>query len=197
MLEQKGKGSATYYTTAVTSTGETPARCCLLSLDILGKDSASGLASQETSNLEGSPTDNDLSSGLTAQETFNLEGSPTDNDLSSGLTAQETSNLEASPTDNDSRYTYLEQMPNDLRQAVESLGKRAEPNQVASVLLALCEWRDLSSSELATILDRNQVYLLNNYLNPLINLGHLEYVRPGNPSDPHQAYRTSKRIKLT
>ena len=182
LLEQKGKGSATYYT---------------LSPDILSKDSASELASQETSNLEGSPTDNDLSSGLTAQQTSNLEGSPTDNALSSGLAAQQTSDLEGSPTDNDSRYTYLEQMPNHLRQAVESLGKRAEPNQVASVILALCEWRDLSSSELATILDRNQVYLLNNYLNPLINSGHLEYVRPGNPSDPHQAYRTSKRIKLT
>jgi ATP-dependent DNA helicase RecG len=177
LLEQKGKGPATYYT---------------LSPDIFGKNSASGLASHETSNLEGSPTDNDLSSELASHETSNLEGSPTDNDLSSGLASHETSNLEGSPTVKNSPYTDLEQMPNHLRQAVEGLGRRADPNQVTSIILALCAWRDLSSSGLATILERNQVYLLNNYLNPLINSGHLEYVRPGNPSDPYQAYRTRK-----
>ena len=156
LLQQKGKGPATYYT---------------LAPNIFDKNSASGLTVQEISNLEVSPTDNDLSSGMTAQETSNLEGNP---------------------TDNDSPYSDLEQMPNQLRQAVEGLGRRADPNQVTSVILALCAWRDLSSSGLATILERNQGYLLNNYLNPLIKSRYLEYVRPGNPSDPYQAYRTRK-----
>lgn len=65
LLEQKGKGSATYYT---------------LGPDILSKDLCSGLAALDSSNLEGSPTDNGLSSGLAAQEISNLKGSPTDND---------------------------------------------------------------------------------------------------------------------
>lgn len=82
-------------------------------------------------------------------------------------------------------------MPKQLKQAVKTLGKRAKPQEVCSIIVSLCQWRDLSSLELATILERNQVYLLNHYLNPLINSGSLEYVKPDNPNDPHQAYRAT------
>jgi ATP-dependent DNA helicase RecG len=182
LVEQKGKGSATYYT---------------LSPDILEKNLSSRLAAQDTSNLLSSSTDNSLSSELITQDTSNLVSNSTDNSLSSELITQDTSNLVSSSTDSNSANTYLERMPDDLRQAVEKLGKRAEPKEVFCVLLMLCEWQDLSSSELATILNRNQTYLLNNYLNPLINLGSLEYVRPENPNNPHQAYRTTKKTELT
>ncbi len=144
LLEQQGKGSATYYT---------------LHSDLLG---------------------NDLSSELTEQAASNLESSSTDKELS----------IEFSSTDKDS---YLNQMPEHLQQAVQNLGKRANPQEVCSVIVALCQWRDLSSRELATILNRDQGYLLNKYLNPLINSGSLEYARSKNPTDPHQAYRATRR----
>jgi ATP-dependent DNA helicase RecG len=146
LLEQQGKGSATYYT---------------LHSDLL---------------------DNDLSSEFTEQLTSNLAGSSTDKALS----------IEFSSTD---KNTYLNQMPEHLRQAVQNLGKRANPQEICSVIVALCQWRDLSSRELATILSRDQGYLLNKYLNPLVHSGSLEYARSKNPTDPHQAYRATKREK--
>jgi ATP-dependent DNA helicase RecG len=144
LLEQQGKGSATYYT---------------LHSDLL---------------------DNDLSSEFTEQFASNLESSSTDKALS----------IEFSSTDKDS---YLDQMPEHLQQAVQTLGKRTNPQEIRSVIVALCQWRDLSSREIATILSRDQGYLLNKYLNPLINSGSLEYARSKNPTDPHQAYRATTR----
>ncbi|RAM53316.1 MAG: hypothetical protein C6Y22_01300 [Hapalosiphonaceae cyanobacterium JJU2] len=161
LLEQKGKGSATYYT---------------LRSDILGNDLSSGLGGQDNSYLASNPIDNDLSSGSTSQDSSYLAGNSTDNELS---------------------QSYLDQMPDDLRQSVERLGERAEPNEISDVIVQLCQWQELSSSELAAILGRNQVYLRSKYLNPLITSGQLEYVRPGNPSDPHQAYRATQKTKLT
>ncbi|MEI2577502.1 ATP-binding protein [Scytonema sp. PRP1] len=155
--------------------GKSSATYYTLSSDILEKDLSSYLAAQDSSNLASNPTDNDLSSGLVSQDDSYLAGSSTDNKL---------------------YLNYLDQMPDDLRQAVESLGERAKPQEVNFVIIQLCQWQDLSSSELATILRRNQVYLRNKYLNPLITSGELEYVRQGNPSDPHQAYRANKRSKL-
>jgi len=144
LLEQQGKGSATYYT---------------LHSDLL---------------------DNDLSSEFTEQAASNLESSSTDKALS----------IEFSSTDKDS---YLDQMPEHLQQAVQNLGKRTNPQEICAVIVALCQWRDLSSRELATILERAQGYLLNKYLNPLVNSGSLEYARSKNPTDPHQAYRATRR----
>lgn len=144
LLEQQGKGSATYYT---------------LHSDLL---------------------DNDLSGEFTEQAASNLESSSTDKALS----------IEFSSTDKDS---YLNQMPEHLRQAVQNLGKRTNPQEIRSVIIALCQWRDLSSRELATILSRDQGYLLNKYLNPLVHSGSLEYARSKNPTDPHQAYRATRR----
>ena len=144
LLEQQGKGSATYYT---------------LHSDLL---------------------DNDLSSEFTEQLASNLESSSTDKALS----------IEFSSTDKD---TYLNQMPEHLRQAVQNLGKRTNPQEIRSVIVDLCQWRDLSSRELATILERAQGYLLNKYLNPLVNSGSLEYAHSKNPTDPHQAYRATRR----
>jgi ATP-dependent DNA helicase RecG len=161
LLEQKGKGSATYYT---------------LSPDILGDDLSSGLGGQDNSYLASNPIDNDLSSGLTSQDSSYLVGNSTDNELS---------------------QSHLEQMPDDLRQSVERLGERAETDEVSNVIVQLCQWQELSSSELAVILGRNQVYLRSKYLNPLITSGELEYVRQGSPSDPNQAYRATQKTKLT
>jgi ATP-dependent DNA helicase RecG len=112
LLEQQGKGSATYYT---------------LHPDLLN---------------------NDLSSEFTEHAAFNLESSSTDKALS----------IELNSIDKDS---YLNQMPEHLQQAVQHLGKRASPQEVGSVIITLCQWRDLSSRELATILNRDQGYLLN------------------------------------
>jgi ATP-dependent DNA helicase RecG len=166
LLDQKGKGSATYYT---------------LNQNFTNKDLPNKLEKLASPNPTSS-TDKDLSSELTRLDSSNLASSSTDKDLSSELARVDPSNL----ADN---LTLLGQMPQVLRQVVENLGQRANTEELSNAIVKLCQWRDLSSSELAIILNRNQVYLRNNYLNRLIKLGKLEYVRSGSPSDPHQAYR--------
>jgi len=137
--------------------------------------------------------ENDLSSGLLTQHSSNLASNPIDKGLSSELVSQEGSYLTNSSTDNDSNRDYLNQIPEELRQSVENLGERADIDEVSCVIVQLCQWRELSSSELAVILGRNQVYLRNKYLNTLITSGELEYVRSQSPSDPYQAYRAIKK----
>ena len=89
------------------------------------------------------------------------------------------------------KKTYLEQMPEKLRCSVKELGQRVRDREkMRDLILALCKWRDLSSRELAIILDRKQGYLLNQYLNPLITSGSLVYTIPESPNDPTQSYRS-------
>jgi hypothetical protein len=137
----------------------------------------------------------DLSSELFTQNSFNLVGNSIDKSLPSELMSQDGSYITDSSTDKDSNWDYLNQIPEELKQSVENLGERADIDEVSSVIVQLCQWREFSSSELATILGRNQAYLRNRYLNTLITSGELEYVRPESPSDPHQAYRASKKNK--
>ncbi|NEQ68279.1 MAG: hypothetical protein F6K21_22810 [Symploca sp. SIO2D2] len=156
-----------------------------------------GLAQQITPNLESSPIDKHLSSGLAQQITPNLESSPIDKHLSSELAQQVTPNLAGSSTDTQQRHNYLQQMPEHLRDMIEQVGQRSLTEEVKAVIVELCSWQDLSSSELATILRRNQAYLRTQYLNSLIKSGQLEYIHQDNPSNPHQAYRTTTKERYS
>ena len=57
----------------------------------------------------------------------------------------------------------------------------------------MCEIQPRSSSELASLLNRERKYLLDKYLKPLIDEGLLEYTNPEKPNDPHQTYRTIQK----
>jgi ATP-dependent DNA helicase RecG len=170
ILEQQGKGSATHYTLH-------PALISNLS----GKQSDKQ-DEQNFSNLDSNSTDKTLSREYhSTDKTLSREYHSTDKALS----------REYHSTDKES---YLDEMPESLRQSVQSLGQRADRTSVRDVIIALCQWQDLSSRELATILNRDQVYLLNQYLNPLITSGSLVHTIPENPNSPSQAYRTGKNI---
>jgi ATP-dependent DNA helicase RecG len=93
-----------------------------------------------------------------------------------------------------SREDFLTQMPQDLRAALEKSGKRADPKKVMELITSLCAWRELSSSDIAKILIRNQSYIVNRYLNPLIHSHSLEYTIPDNPNAPNQAYRSIENV---
>lgn len=135
---------------------------------------------------------NNLSSKQNEQNTSNLESNSIDKPLSREYPSTDKPlSREYPSTDKES---YLDEMPEPLRQSVQSLGQRADRTSVRDVIIALCQWRDLSSRELASILNRDQVYLLNQYLNPLITSGSLVYTIPENLNAPSQAYRTSKNI---
>ena len=72
------------------------------------------------------------------------------------------------------------------------LPRRARPQQVRSLILSLCDMESLSSHQLERRLQRNQTYLLNHYLSPLVAEGLLERVGTS-PTDPNLRYRTTKR----
>jgi len=72
------------------------------------------------------------------------------------------------------------------------LPRRAKPQKMRFVILSLCNVQPLSSRELEQRLQRNQTYLLNCYLSPLVAEGLLE--RTGtSPTDPNVCYRTTDR----
>jgi ATP-dependent DNA helicase RecG len=88
------------------------------------------------------------------------------------------------------RDYYLNMMPIELRATIESFGKKAPPEKVMEMITDLCSWRELSSLEIAKILIRDRVYIVDRYLKPLIHSGGLEYTIPNHPTDSNQAYRS-------
>jgi len=72
------------------------------------------------------------------------------------------------------------------------LPRRARPQQVRSLILSLCDMESLSSHELERRLQRNQTYLLNHYLSPLVAEGLLERVGTS-LTDPNLRYRTTEQ----
>jgi len=171
ILEANGKGRATYYTLATQFlSGE------------LGAD-----------NLESSTDDGALSGELGAD---NLESSTDDGTLSGELGAD---NLESSGAEQASSASEPLQLelaipmggiPQSLQEKIQSLGKRSPSlEEVKEVIIELCALQPKSSNELATLLNRDQKYLLEKYLKPLVEKGLLEYTNPERPNDPNQRYQ--------
>ena len=83
------------------------------------------------------------------------------------------------------------ELPQDLKEAIKALGPRPG-KAVIPVILKLCRWKALTTSELVKHLGRKRaVSLQRDYLKPLISSGELEYLYPENETHPKQAYRTS------
>ncbi|MBS0615815.1 MAG: putative DNA binding domain-containing protein [Verrucomicrobia bacterium] len=72
---------------------------------------------------------------------------------------------------------------------IKKLKKRATPNRVKELILQLCAIAPLKLPELSLILQREEAYLRNFFMTPLIESNDLEFVFPDQPTHPHQAYR--------
>lgn len=84
----------------------------------------------------------------------------------------------------------LRSIPKATREKVTAmaLGRRGSSEELEKLILELCDWRALSSVQIATLLARNSNYLTNNYLTELVELGKLQYLHPDQPSHPSQKY---------
>ncbi|MDN3521868.1 ATP-binding protein [Halomonas ramblicola] len=92
-------------------------------------------------------------------------------------------------SEGESREFLLAELPESLRQIIESMGQRSrDTSRMESVILQLCAFRPCSLSELATITGRNRHYLRHRYLKPLIRSGQLQRKYPHEPNRPDQAY---------
>ena len=73
--------------------------------------------------------------------------------------------------------------------------KPVNPYDAAIILLTAIEYIDLKT--LMEILNQtNRTRFRNNYINPLLRIGLLEYQTPEKPNSPKQKYRTTKQGKI-
>lgn len=77
-------------------------------------------------------------------------------------------------------------LPEDLKEILKKVGKRASP----STIKQLCSFRAFKPSEIALLLQRNQRYMRDHYLTPMVDSGDLELGFPDNPAHFQQSYQT-------
>ncbi|MDR1974728.1 MAG: hypothetical protein LBQ31_08690, partial [Bacteroidales bacterium] len=83
------------------------------------------------------------------------------------------------------------QFPDALKEKLTQLKYRNKKEDTNNVILALCDWRPLTLSQIAEIMNRtSEKNLLYNYITPLRKQGKLGYTIPEMPNHPKQAYRT-------
>lgn len=161
LLQQKGRGSATYYVPA----------------ERLGLADKQGEAGADSA-LSGSPP------GLSTK----LDGLSSNPGGLSSNPAALSSNPQAAEQDA-ARVALLDALPGSLAARLGAIGQRHPPQEVQDLVVALCTLRDWPVNELALVLRRNPEVVRQSYLRPLMRDGRLVMTRPDEPNAPGQAYR--------
>lgn len=87
-------------------------------------------------------------------------------------------------------------LPDILRVKIDFLPDRINDQSILKeLLIELCAWRPLKSSELSGLLGKSEKYLLRNFISPLRESGDLEYEYPEMPNHPDQAYKTVRKLE--
>lgn len=160
LLEQRGKGSATYYV---------PTQRFLETLV----------------NGESSPSDKDRASQSIQPEAGTVPDSGVAIPVP-GKGIQDSSR----PIQASGGSIQISDLPPPLARRIQGISKKAKPEEFEAALLAVCAWRPMSATDLATLFQRSRVYLLNNFLTKMVTAGRLEPTIPDQPKHPRQAYRT-------
>ncbi|WP_019588967.1 MULTISPECIES: hypothetical protein [unclassified Thioalkalivibrio] len=106
----------------------------------------------------------------------------------SGALSQESEGL-STESESLSRESLLGELPDSLRQTVQTLGRRSrDPARLESAILVLCALRPYSLQELAIITGRNPNYLRTHYVARLLEKRQLHRKYPDEPNRPDQAY---------
>jgi ATP-dependent DNA helicase RecG len=87
----------------------------------------------------------------------------------------------------------VHQLPESLRSRLPSPGQYLKSLEMKRIILDLCDWRPFQISELSTLLNRSDKYLLRKHLRPMLQTGELEYTFPEMINHPRQAYRIARR----
>jgi ATP-dependent DNA helicase RecG len=83
------------------------------------------------------------------------------------------------------------ELPRELAAEISTLKRRTPQPEMRSLIYRLCVWRPLTSEALAKLLQREQAYIVEQYLAPMVRDGELAYTIPGRPTAPRQAYRAT------
>lgn len=89
--------------------------------------------------------------------------------------------LSAPPLDPSAPPIYIQDM-------IDGLGQRSNPEDVQAIVVKLCQWKPLKSSELAKILKKSEKHVLRSYLQPLKEKGAIRFTIPDMENHPDQAY---------
>lgn len=178
MLEQRGRGSATFYipgprlkvigmsaAPSTTSAKETPA-------------SADSPAPVAPLSGESNPLSRELTALPRDLHPLSRESKSPDSGADSVFQAME-----------EIRRTLLAPVPGDVAALIGGLGERSRPFKVQEVVRKLLGLRDWQLDELSTVLRRNPEYVRQKYLQPMVQDGVIEMTRPNEPNHPAQAYR--------
>ena len=87
------------------------------------------------------------------------------------------------------RQALLVDLPGDLAARIGALGRRSLPDDVRAVVLDVLRLRPWRVEELGQLLQRNPEYVRQKYVQPLLEAGRIAMTRPDKPNDPEQAYR--------
>ena len=171
LLEQRGKGSATYYV---------PTQRFLETLaGAKSGPSDQGLASQAIQFEAGAIQD----LGRAIQDS----GAAIPDSHGSG---EKSSKLESKSSKLDTSTLLASSLPADLQTQIGQLGKKPDAVTLRALILALCGWQPLSAADIARLLGRTRDHLLNEHIRPLVGSGDLIPTLPDQPKHPRQAYRT-------
>ena len=85
-------------------------------------------------------------------------------------------------------------IPEEILSLLSSLGKRSNDKEaLKEAIIELCRWRPMKLIELAQILNRSTNHLFNSYVLPLKEEGRLKHLYVDMPNHPEQAYVTVER----
>jgi ATP-dependent DNA helicase RecG len=86
-------------------------------------------------------------------------------------------------------------VPPELSKILNALGGKSKPGAILDAIVALLKWKDLSISEIAGFVGRNQEYVRSNYMADLLRGDLVQLTIPDKPTDPNQKYRYKKPSK--
>ena len=82
-----------------------------------------------------------------------------------------------------------QELPGDLAERIAAQGRKGDKEEILNLVVDLLTVQEMSTSELATHLDRTVEYVRRTYIKPLVDAGRIQSSNPDNPTDPGLTYR--------
>lgn len=185
VLEQKGRGSATFYVPGPRLKGMTWNAAASSGLERGTPAKPEFGTSVPSLSGESLPLSGEFPSLSGEFPSLSRDLTPLSRESSSEDSGLDLEQLAAK----ERRSALLAPVPGDVAATVGSLGERSRPLQVKAVIKQLLTLRAWQIDELSTVLRRNPAYIREQYLQPMVQDGVIEMTRPNEPNHPAQAYR--------
>ena len=83
-----------------------------------------------------------------------------------------------------------DQVPQHIKDLLQTVGRRtADKEKMSELLIEICKWKPSTLKELSQIVQRNEKYLLENFITALREAGRLAFTIPDMPNHQEQGYK--------